>query len=612
MRANRAPWTIHITEAVINPKYKEVISVQGSQTSKTDGVLLNTIGWQMHYRHKPAIYYAPTEDNAASISMRMERMFQSVPELWEAIDHRRKSKFEMTVYGIDLKLGWGGSKTKVASYPAELVCFDELDRIEDIPGEGNPWQLTKIRRATYPNKKQLGASSPTLGMVEEFTHPETGLIHWRVQDDKLKLKSLSWQLWQEGTRGEFMLPCPHCGEYFAPKMKLIWFNQTGTPAQAAKEMHLRCPHCDSLIGQEHQDRMIDRGQVVCPGQTVENGELKGEPPDSSVASFHVHGLCSRWVTWAERTFEYVRLLHLGDEGRLQSYINTEMGECYWPKGEAPEWQTVMELSVGSGYRLRQVPAPVQRINVCVDVQKNRLVCTMGGWSKRRDQLEFWLLDYTELYGNTAEQEVWDALREAYLLYGIGDGNWTAYEMAIDSGYNPSKAGERASNVNRNIIYDFCLDNAKAVPTKGASRQLARPFRRTTVEYTRRGSRLKKNGLGLYELDTDFFKREVYARLRRPTDKPGRWHFPEFGHQPLAEKFFQELCSEQLTEDGKWLQVAENHVLDTIVMHLFLAEKQDLRKVLRESAGTQSPKTADSRPAPSSGRRKVQNDAPEGW
>jgi len=353
--------------------------------------------------------------------------------------------------------------------------------------------------------------------------------------------------------------------------------------------------------------------VICPGQSASDGTLSGQPPDTTVASFHIHGLSSRWVTWGERTHELVRLKHLGDEGRLQSYINTEMGECYWPQGEAPEWQEVMQLSVGAGYRLRQVPEQVQRVNVAVDVQKNRLVCTAVGWSKNAGKLEAWLLDYSELYGNTAEDEVWEELKSTYLFNGFGDGHWTAYEMAVDSGFNPTGSRTNSSNVNRNIIYDFCADNHKVVPIKGASRQLTRPFRHSKIEYNPRG-KPKKRGMSLYEIDTDFMKREIYTRLKWPTDKPGRWHFPEFDHQPLREKFFQELCSEQLTEEGRWLQVAENHVLDTFVMHLFLAEKQQLRTTLADQQPAIKIRTEASAPSPAAraSARQVQSQAPSDW
>jgi len=147
MRATRTPWVKPITEAIINPFVREVITVQGSQTSKTDGVLLSTIGLHAHYYGSPMMLFAPTEDAISRISIRLHRMFESVPEIWDAVDKRNKSKYLFIVNSVPIILGWGGSASQVASQPAKIVLFDELDRLKDIPGEGNAWQLTKARKS---------------------------------------------------------------------------------------------------------------------------------------------------------------------------------------------------------------------------------------------------------------------------------------------------------------------------------------------------------------------------------------------------------------------------------------------------------------------------------
>lgn len=572
-RVNRAPWVRDICDAVANPLYTEVITVQGSQTSKTE-TLLNTIGWQMDYRRKPALYFAPTEDNAKAISERMLKMFLAVPSLCDGLPRKNATKpsVQYHIYGIRCGLGWGGSKTQVASHPAELTVFDELDRTADIPGEGSPWQLVKARNTTYPGGCQIGASSPTLGLIEDYKHPETGLIHWRYSE---KVVSLSWQLWQEGTRAEFMLPCPECGVYFAPKIKLLYIPSKSTPSQAAKEVRLICPHCGGLIHPHHQNEMIDHGLMISPGQHVLEGKVIGEKPITSIASFHINGLCSRWVSWSKRTFELTRVRQTGQQGRIQAFVNTEGGECYWVQGKAPLWEEVAQLAIDSDYRMGEIPARVQTLTAGVDVQGNRLVVVVMGWALVENELEGWVIDYDEVFGNTAENEVWAAFSEKYL--GEIFNGFKLTEVGVDSGFNPSAKNKEANDenhTNRNIIYEFCRAEWQVIPTKGSPRPMAKPYYCSTVDVNHRGKN-DLHGLSLWTMDTDFYKKWLYATLKRERDKAGCWHFPV----DTPEKFFKELTAEQLAADGTWITTKDNHVLDAAVINLFLTQKNKFKTIL---------------------------------
>ena len=609
-----------ITEAVTDPRYPEVIAVQGSQTGKTLGVLIASALRQMHYRHKPCLLFEPTEDLADAISDRLLKGIESVPELAEGLDRRRKTKHEFWIYSVRLGLGWGGSASQTASHPAELILFDELDRLREN-SEGNPWQQTKARKSTYALGTHVGASSPTLGMIDDEMHPETGLIHWRYQNEKEKVLSLTWQLWQEGTRGEFMLPCPECHTYFAPKSKLLLATlpEDASPEYALQHAGLACPHCGSHIEQRWQQSMINKGKTLCPGQNIENNLVVGNKPNTRIASFHVNGLCSPWESWGSRAFELVRVMRANDKPRIQVVINTEYGECYGEQGEAPQWESVKQIKEGSGYRMGTLPERVQLLTCGVDVQMNRLVAVVMGWAMIDGQLEAWLIQYEELFGRTAFDEVWNDFADNYLHKDIGLGNqMLVSRIGIDSGFNPSNTGRSAEdNVNRNIIYDFCKDNKlRVVATKGASRQLIYPFRRSLMEENKAGRKLKR-GFTLYELDTDYMKREIYARLNWPIDKPGRWHFPE----NTPDQFFQELTAEQLTEDGRWVKTGENHVLDAVVINYFLALRLKLRERLpnqitstgnvssREDGKTPEPKHKKAAPKRT---RRVQSEGGEDW
>lgn len=575
MMSKRAPWTRAITEAIIDPRYKEVIAVQGSQTSKTDGVLLNTLGWQMDYRRKPALFYAPTEDNANAISDRMKNMFLGVESIAAALDRKRLSKHEFFIYGVRCGIGWAGSESQVASHPAELVVFDELDRISDLVRDGNPWQLTKVRNSTYPSGTQVGTSSPTIGLIEDERHPITGLIHWKIASEE-HLNSLAWELWQEGTRGEFMLPCPDCGSYFAPKAKLLYIPEDADANQASDAVRMICPHCGVLIHHKHQNEMIDKGLMICPGQSVKEGKVVGNKPTTLVASFHVNGLCSRWVSWSKRAYELVRVKKTKNTGRIQAVYNTEFGECYWVEPfRSNKWNSLHKLC-SARYELGEIPPEVKILTTGVDVQHDRLVVVTYGWSANQGKLDTYLVEYEELFGNTGEPEVWEMLRQKYVDKPFTKEMFIS-EIGIDTGFNPSQTvANKGKSVSRNIVYHFCRVTPRCVAIKGSSRPMAKPYHSNLVDEDNRG-RVRTYGLRLWQLDTGFFKHEIFAKLSRTQQRErhsGIWHFA----QNTPDKFFKELTAEEYGKDGKWTATGENHVLDATVICFFLAEKLQIKQL----------------------------------
>ncbi len=587
-RASRTPWVKDFTEAIANYKYSEVIGVTGAQVGKTDGIGLNTVGWKLMDNPTPTLVFMPTEKSAKSLSRdRMDKMFASVPTLQQAIDPKRDIITEKFINGVRLGFGWGGSATEVASHPAGLVYFDEIDRTKDIPGEGSPWELTLVRGSTYPGFTQVGTSTPTLGKVDDEVYPDTGLIHWAISEH---IHSQSWSLWQDGTRHEYMLPCPHCQTHFTPKKKLLWYPDGCTPREVEKQAALRCPHCQVLIEQKHQSKMILAGRMIAPGQYVVDGEVCGAPPDSSTYSGYVNGLCSPWVSWGKRASDLVRALQSGEKGRIQGVINTRFGELVGVSGESPDWQTVRKIR--SDYTLGEVPEGVSYLVASVDVQKNRLVYTVTGFRVRKRELEPYLIDYGELFGLTANPEVWELLRTEVL-----EAEWDGVPlkaMAIDAAYNPSHAPGKTSDKdekNRNIIYDFCRQYRKAIPMRGSPHPMAMNFTISPIDKNAKGKPLKM-GLQLWTVDTDTYKVELYTKIHRALEdnenghyctKPGSLHLPE----NTGDDFLRQLTAEEriVNEHGKieWIKTfRDNHYLDCMMITLFQADRWRIKRSLERS------------------------------
>ena len=567
-RAERAPWIKEINRRVSSPHHRMVVAVMGAQMSKTDGILLNTLGWKLDEDPQPCIYFGPTEKNVKSISKdRIDKMFRLTPSLWEGLSKGKDDTvYEKFVNGMRLGFGWAGSGSELASHPAALVQIDERDQMENVKGQGDPVTLAKARVSTYPNGKVLVTSTPTEGAVDTVTEEETGLTRWDIApgDD---IQSPIWQLWQDGTRFEWAWPCPDCSEYFIPRFDLLVWEEKSDPERARQTATMACPHCGSSIKHHHKGAMNQRGVFVAPGQRITpDGEVIGEEPENTIASFWVSGLCSSWMAWGERAHDYVKAARTGDPGEIQSVINTGLGELYRLRGDAPPWENVRECS--AGYMLGDVPEDVLMLTAGVDVQKNRLVYGIRGWG---EGMTSWLIDRGEMWGETDQPGVWrnlqNLLESTYSDLGIA-------LMTVDEGFRT------------NEVYEFCRKNkGRAVPAKGRA-NLDKPYKAANVDVNVRG-KVIKGGLQHWIHDDEIGKAWVHSRIEWPADQPGAWFLPS----DIDEDYCKQIVAwQRVTKpSGRtvWIKARkDDHYLDCEVLALLAARISNVDS-LRKSNGPRS-------------------------
>lgn len=548
-----------IVRACVNPRYKRVIAVCGSQMAKTES-LFNVIGHRLMDDPAPVLYIGPTQKLVESYSDgRVMPMLRTTPVLWERLAKGKKNKItEKFISGVRLGFGWAGSATELAGHPAAIVLVDERDRMTSVKGEGDPVSLAEARVATYPDGRVIVASTPTLGNVMPYTHPETGLEHWQVvgPDD---VQSPIWKLWQEGTRYEWAWPCPDCGDYFIPRFKHLQWPEGSTPTEALKKTRLACPHCGSLIEDRAKERMNAKGVYVAPGQSVDrDGVVTGEIPDSHVASFWVSGICSPWRSFGARAAAFLSAVRAGDQDAVQVAMNTGFGELYRVGGDAPPWETVAELR--DGRESGVVPEGARVLECAVDVQKDRLIYAVRGWGIN---FESWLIEHGELWGETEFDAVWQQLAG---LLNKSFGGHRIRLMLIDSGYKP---GEVSRNPDHQV-YLFCRRfMGRAFPTKGHDKQ-DKPYKASKIDVSIRGQ-VVKSGLDLWHLDSDYFKAWVHARIDWPEGASGGWHL----HRDATDDYCQQIVAEAraVAPSGKvhWIRIRkENHYLDVEAMNVAAA------------------------------------------
>lgn len=539
-----------------DPRYRRVVMVTAAQSGKTDA-FLDIIGERCDTRPVPIIYVGPSEKFLTDqFEPRLMALFDEAKKLKDKVARgKRMKKTLKRVAGVTVRLAHAGSSTALKSDPAGLALVDEYDEmLANIKGQGDPLGLVEARGITYADFVTGITSTPSQGMVDVETDPESGLEFWKAVPPE-DVASPIWRLWQEGTRYHWAWQCPHCAGWFIPRFKLLHWPKTASPAQARREAVLICPRNGCVIEDRHKAEMNARGVYVAPGQTItEDGEVIGDPPDTTTLSFWVSGLASPFVSFGQRAEAYLTALASGEQDKVQTVINAGFGEVYTPGGgDVPEWQEVANLR--APYPPRSLKSKLLEsaifLTAGVDVQKTRLVFVIRAWGPRATS---WLIDAGELWGDTALPDVWDDLAD--LLTQEIDG--LPIKLAfVDSGFRPGKK----FSVPEHRVYAFARRFPRFVfPTKGYARQ-ARPIIRSQIEVKPDG-KTAKYGLNLFRLDTDHWKSWVHERLRYPPDTPGAWYL----HEETPDEYCQQIVSEAriLSPTGQpvWVQRSrENHYLD---------------------------------------------------
>lgn len=555
-------------DAAVSASYQLVGVVCGTQMGKT-AALFNIGGEKIDNDPAPVLWIGPTKSNLQSVIIpQFEAMIEGCESLKRKMQGARQKTLLKRIAGTTFRFAWSGSATEIASQPAHTVTLDEVDKCEPVPGHGSVLVQAKARISNYRHSGGIliATSSPTEGSVDTTVHETTGLEHFDVSLPE-DVSSEMWRIWQNGTRHEFMVPCPHCGEYFSPRLKYLTGWATGaTPSQAKRAAKLLHWKCGSLIDESHKDSLISQGLAIAPGQRVVGGEVVGDPPETESYTLWVSGLCSPWVSWGDRAYQWMEAVRSHSSKDIQAVINLSFGELFRVRGDAPPWETIQKISDGSLYELGVVPQGVRKIFLTCDVQQDHLVIVIRGWGV---EMESWLIQRLEIWGDTSKTEVWERLDQ--IAEAPIDGH-TINAFAVDSGYRTEQ------------VYTWCERRlGRAYATKGRD-EPAKLYSAGDVEVLRNGKKVLR-GLKVWSFDAGFFKGWVHDRIPWPQDQPGSWHLPMM----IGEDYCKQIVGEQRMRlaSGKqhWVKTATNDFLDAEALQALLAHIEGVRFLKRETPPT---------------------------
>ena len=534
-RTERTPYLREIMDRLsASSPVERVVVMKGAQVGATEAGN-NWIGYVVHHAPGPMLAVLPTVEMAKRNSrQRIEPLVEESPALRERIAPSRSRDSGNTVLAKEFRGGvlvltGANSAVGLRSMPVRYLFLDEVDGYPgDVDGEGDPIALAEARTRTFARRKILVVSTPTVAGLSRIER------EYALSDQR-----------------RFFVPCPGCGA-----MQWLRWERLRWPKGRPEAAAYHCEGCDREIGEHNKTRMLAAGEW----RPTATGAA-----DPRTSGYHLSSLYSPlgWRSWAEVASAWEAAQ--GSDSALKSFRNTELGETWEERGDAPDWQRLYERR--GGFALGHVPAGGLFLTAGADVQRDRIEVSVWAWGRG---LTSWLVDHLVIDGGPGQAEPWAALtallgrtwpHASGLRVGLA-------KLAVDTGFEAPAVyawARRAGHAQVAAVKG--VDGfARAAPVTGP----------TYVDATEGGRKLRR-GARLWTVAVSTFKGETYRflRLAAPTDEDvaaGTTHPPGYVHLPRGAEaeWLKQLTAEQLvtvkTRRGfprlEWRKTRErNEVLD---------------------------------------------------
>lgn len=529
-RTSRVPYLREPMDSATDKHTEKVILMFSSQLGKSE-LLLNIMGFYVDQEPAPQLMLQPTLEAAENFSKeRIEPTFAHSPGLKDKLEvgqdgrgSARKSSttIRMKHYpGGYIAMVGANSPAGLASRPIRVLLADEVDRYTSTK-EGNPLKLALQRTTNFYNRKHIIVSTPTIKGASEIE---------------------SWYL--KSDQRQYFIPCPHCGHEHVWKWENVKWEKDDAGNALPMTAVLCCPKCGC----------VERGAYKPDPELLAKGRWKATNTESRIKGYHINSLCSPWVDLFSLVEEFVTARRNRDNNGLMEFINLKLGEPWEERNDDEDkWEYLHRRR--EYYKGETLPDGVLILTAGVDVQHDRLECTVYGWGIGK---ECWGIEHRIIYGSPELPDTWTQLdgflqKPRYMENGTqlpiactcvdsGDGAYTSYV------YRYTKARER--------LRVFSIKGRGGMET---------PFINNPT---------KTNAVGamLFSLGVDSGKTLVMDRLRIEDEGPGYVHYCRQAERGFDENFFQQLTAEileQKFEKGaikrSWKKIRErNETLDCFV------------------------------------------------
>ena len=493
-RTSKAPYQKEIMDAITDISIRKVVIMSAAQVGKTDAMVLNPIGYYVHYDPSPIMVIQPTIDMAEKFSKeKLSPMIRDTPVIAERINEKSRNSgntiMQKIFPGGFVTIAGANSPTGLRSHTVRILLADEIDGYPASAGsEGDPLMLATKRQTTYWNKKQVSISTPTI----------KGASRIEVE-------------YEHSSKGEWNTPCPCCGEL----QPLVWSGVVFDKDDLT-EINYVCSKCGVISSEaEWKEKFID-------------GKFIHEDPENPVKGFHLNTLASTLTTWREVVEKFLvanEEVKKGNVELMKVWTNTEMGQTWEEDGETIEDEELIKRR--ENYNC-EIPADVLYLTAGVDTQDDRFEVEVVGWGP---EYESWGIKFAALYGDTGNMQdpVWDNL-DAFLSQSFEKPDGSKLKIIVtcmDSG------GHRT-----NQVYKFCKArfNRRIFAIKGSNDSAA--------AYIQKPTKNNREQAYLFTIGVDTGKSWLMDRLKLSEPGPGFCHFPREDGRGYDEKYFKGLTSEK--------------------------------------------------------------------
>ena len=544
-KTDRTPFLREIMDCLSDRSPVRRVTVMKSTQLGATEVALNWIGYTITHTPGPMLVVVPTLDVLDRwVMQRLDPLLRETPIITEVFDAFRQraaanSRVIKDFPGGMLVLSGANSPASLSSMPMQYVVCDEVDRFPWEAGdEGDPLGLIDQRTATFPMRKVLLISSPTMKDAS------------RIEEEFLA-----------SDQRRYTVPCPHCGE----RQWLKWENlQWDKPF---KRCWYVCESSGCIIEEYNKPGMLAAGRW----------EPQNPEADPLRRGYHLNGLYAPIglnYSWHELVSRWLDAQ--GDPGKLKRFVNTTIGET-WEDRSRDVKPSALSARVEPP-ELRQIPRGCLLLTAGVDTQDDRLAVHIVGWGRG---LRAWIIDYLELPGDPHQDPLWMRLSEILHTPMV---NASGQELrircaAIDSGGHHTHAVYHYVRSASRGDYGYHPRGITLMAIKGASMP-SKPVlagRPAKLDINFRGKAIR-GGVDLWTVGVDTAKHNLYGRLSGDGPLPPEERALRFP-TGLDEEYFRMLTAEVFNpERNRWeiRRGRRNEALDTWVYAFAAAHHPSLR------------------------------------
>jgi len=425
------PYMEYVYDCIDNPEIPVIVAKKSAQIGWSE-LTNNAIGRWIHTDPSKMIMAFPRLASARNYSReKIKPFFQGTSVLKEIINTKvAKESFNYFEFPNGfLKLITAGSVGEMKSSSIPRIIVEEPDDLKaDVNGQGDSLDIVIERQKTIPTrrKKLIYGGTPT---DKDFS---------KVDDAYLKSNQLV-----------FKAECHSCTELH----ELSFDNLYEDDYQDRKideiygkknpySSHYKCPHCEVIWSFSEKKQNILNGM-----KHGHKGWHANRPDITGIAGFAFNELlssfeASHYIELSKKRILAHLALEKGEEGKLKSFTNNNMGKAYASGITSMEVEEMRSLR--KNYIEHVVPMEGLVLTLGIDVQDNRFALVLRAWGRNNNS---WLVTWKEIFGDVKIQEVsedgsrflgiWGELTD-YIMSDIPHASGKMLKIAavsIDSGDN---------------------------------------------------------------------------------------------------------------------------------------------------------------------------------